>query len=227
MAPVQAGSVMGMLLASRSLWLAATNTWVLAAEEGGEAVIIDAPPDPGAIVDLVAAHSLAPVACLLTHGHIDHMGGAAQIGDEYRMASYVHPDDDYLTLDPLGQLRAMFGLSVPGDWDPPVTRVPLHHGMELHLAGIRIEVRHTPGHTPGHVCFHLPDEGMLFSGDQLFAGSIGRTDLPGGDLDRLAESMRERVMDLEDETRVLPGHGPETSIGRERRTNPFRDLWSE
>jgi glyoxylase-like metal-dependent hydrolase (beta-lactamase superfamily II) len=214
-----------MLLASRSLWLAGTNTWIIATEEGGEAVIIDAPPDPRAIVDLVSHHSLVPVACLLTHGHIDHMGGAAVVAGEYGMPAYVHPDDDYLTLDPLGQLRAMFGMSLPGDWEPPVTRLPLQHGMELALAGIRIEVRHTPGHTPGHVCFWLPEEGTVFTGDQLFAGSIGRTDLPGGDLGQLAASMRERVMDLDDQTRVLPGHGPETTIGQERRTNPFRDLW--
>ena len=85
---------------------------------------------------------------------------------------------------------------------------------------------HTPGHTPGHCCFLLEEEGILFSGDQLFAGSIGRTDLPGGDLGALAESMRTRVMTLPDDIRVLPGHGPETTIGEERRSNPFRHLWS-
>ena len=87
------------------------------------------------------------------------------------------------------------------------------------------EVRHTPGHTPGHCCFLLEEEGILFSGDQLFAGSIGRTDLPGGDFDQLVVSMRERVLDLPDDVRVLPGHGPETTIGWERRTNPFRHEW--
>lgn len=214
-----------MLLVSRSLWLAGTNTWIVAGEEGGEAVIIDAPPDPRAIVDLVSEHGLVPVACLLTHGHIDHMGAAAVIGDVYSMPAYVHPDDDYLTLDPLGQLTAMFGLSLPGDWQPPIHRLALRHGMSLELAGLRIEVRHTPGHTPGHVCFHLPDEGVLFSGDQLFAGSIGRTDLPGGDMVSMARSMLLQVMSLDDGVRVLPGHGPETTIGRERTTNPFRDLW--
>ncbi|MGH8911059.1 MAG: MBL fold metallo-hydrolase, partial [Acidimicrobiia bacterium] len=97
----------------------------------------------------------------------------------------------------------------------------------LELAGVDLDVIHTPGHTPGHCCFHLASEGVLLSGDQLFAGSIGRTDLPGGDTDALAASMRERVMTLPGDTRVLPGHGPETTVDRERTTNPFRHLWTE
>ena len=95
----------------------------------------------------------------------------------------------------------------------------------MSLAGLEIDVLHTPGHTPGHCCFLLPDEGVLFSGDQLFAGSIGRTDLPGGDTDQLMESMRSKIMPLEDGVRVLPGHGPETTIGSERLSNPFRTYW--
>jgi glyoxylase-like metal-dependent hydrolase (beta-lactamase superfamily II) len=143
-----------------------------------------------------------------------------------RAVAYIHPDDDFLTLDPDRQLRGMLGMVPDQDFAPPETYEHLKHGQVLDLCGMRFEVRHTPGHTPGHCCFLLEEEGVLFSGDQLFAGSIGRTDLPGGDFDQLVVSMRERVLDLPDDVRVLPGHGPETTIGWERRTNPFRHEWA-
>lgn len=209
-----------MLLDSDVLWLAQTNTWVISPTPGGPAVVIDAPPDPAGIARLLAAHDLTPVALLLTHGHIDHMGGAESVRTLGAL-TYVHPDDDYLTMDPVGQMRALFGMVPPGDYPAPTQRIDLTDGMTVTAAGLSFEVRHTPGHTPGHCCFLLESEGWLFSGDQLFAGSVGRTDLPGGSWEQLLESMRTRVLDLPDDTRVLPGHGPETTIGRERRTNPF------
>jgi glyoxylase-like metal-dependent hydrolase (beta-lactamase superfamily II) len=113
----------------------------------------------------------------------------------------------------------------PGVFDVPEKFEALSDGDRLEVAGLSFEVRHTPGHTPGHCCFYLESEETLFSGDQLFAGSIGRSDLPGGDGSALFRSMRERVMTLDDGVRVLPGHGPETTIGRERMTNPFRAQW--
>lgn len=209
-----------MLLRSRELWLAQTNTYVAARETGGPAVIIDAPPDPAGIGALLAADDLYPAALLLTHGHIDHMGGAAEVESQYEVSVYVHPDDDYLTLHPAEQMRMLFGIA-GGDYPPPRRRFDLTDGKVLTMAGLEISVLHTPGHTPGHCCFLVQDEGVLFSGDQLFAGSIGRTDLPGGDYDTLMRSMRDKILPLDDDLRVLPGHGPATTLAREKRLNPF------
>ena len=208
-----------MLVAARTLWLAATNTYVLASERGGLAVIVDAPPDAAGVTDLLADHDLTPVALLITHGHVDHIGGAGEVVAGTGITAYVHPDDDYLSLHPAAQVRALFGMD--SDLAPPQRFESLSHGQHLELAGLGIDVVHTPGHTPGHCCFYLPDEGVLFSGDQLFAGSVGRWDLPGGDYEALMESMRTRVMALPDDTEVLPGHGPATTLARERRSNPF------
>lgn len=204
------------------LWVAATNAYVVALEAGGPALIVDAPPDPAPLFDVVRDHDLSPVAVLVTHGHIDHVGGATRITSEFTVKAFLHPDDEWLATDPAGQLRAIFGLAPDADeFSPPATMVSIAHGDRLQLAGLEIEVVHTPGHTPGHCCFYVADDGVLFSGDQLFAGSVGRTDLPGGSWDDLIRSMRERVMTLGDDVRVLPGHGPTTTLARERASNPF------
>lgn len=210
-----------MLVDVRSLWLAQTNCYLLAREPGGPAVLVDAPPDVPGVLELVEAHRVVPAALLITHGHVDHLGGAGGVVRKLEPAAHLHPDDDWLARDPETQLRGMFGMIPPGDFAPPERLESLADGQVLEAAGFRIEVRHTPGHTPGHCCFYLPDEGVLFSGDQLFAGSIGRTDLPGGDFGALMRSMAEKVLPLPDEVVVYPGHGPATTLGRERRTNPF------
>ena len=211
-----------MLIASESLWLAQTNCYLLASETAtGTALAVDAPPDPAAIARLAGRHGLMVTALLVTHGHIDHAGGAGAVRRATGAAVYVHRDDDYLTLDPYAQLRSLLGMVPPGDFDPPEEIVDLHHGQRLNLAGIEVEVRHTPGHTPGHCCFYLPAEEILMSGDQLFRGSVGRTDLPGGNWEDLLASMSGQVLTLPDSVRVLPGHGPETTVGLERASNPF------
>jgi glyoxylase-like metal-dependent hydrolase (beta-lactamase superfamily II) len=189
------------------------------------AVVVDAPPEPERVGAVAAEHGLAVVGILLTHGHVDHSGGSGALSRATGSAVYIHPDDDFLTLHPTQQLASMFGMSPPGSYDLPERFERLEDGQILELAGLSFEVRHTPGHTPGHCCFFLADQETLFSGDQLFAGSIGRFDFPYGDGEALFRSMREKLMTLDDDVQVLPGHGPGTTIGRERRTNPFRFEW--
>ena len=210
-----------MLIDSRELWLAGTNCYIVAPEHGGLAVVVDAPPDPDGVAQLLKVHDLTPVALLLTHAHVDHLGGAGSLTRSYEVSAYLHPDDGWLAESPEAQLRALFGMVPPGDYAPPRRFVDLRDGDLLELAGMSLQVLHTPGHTPGHCCFLMSSEGILFSGDQLFAGSVGRTDLPGGDWDTLIASMEKQVLVLDDAIEVLPGHGPATTIGRERRANPF------
>lgn len=210
-----------MLIVQVPAWLAETNAYILAEEGGGQAIVVDAPPDPEAIGAVLVQHDLTLSAVMLTHGHIDHTGGSGELARATGASVYVHPDDDFLTLHPVEQLRAMFGMTPPGVYDVPEKFEALGDGDLLRLAGLGFEVRHTPGHTPGHCCFYLEQEETLFSGDQLFAGSIGRTDFPYGSHQALMASMAAKVMVLPDATRVLPGHGPETTIGRERTGNPF------
>lgn len=207
-------------------WVAQTNSWVVAADKGSPAIVVDAPPEPEIVGDFVASMNLSVVGIILTHGHVDHTGGAGRLARMTSARTFVHPDDDFLTLHPTEQLKAMFGMVPAGDFEVPETVEHLQDGQTLELAGVTLDVRQTPGHTPGHCCFYWESEGVLFSGDQLFAGSVGRADLPGGSWSDLMTSMRDRVMTLDDAVRVLPGHGAETSIGRERSTNPFRQEWA-
>ncbi len=212
---------MSLIVEATALWAAQTNCYVVAPEPGGVAVVVDAPPDPDAVARLLARRDLTPVALLVTHGHVDHVGGAGPLARATGVTTYLHPDDDWLAMAPADQLRSLFGMVPPGDYAPPERFVPLDDGQALDVAGIVIDVIHTPGHTPGHCCFYLGAEGILFSGDQLFAGSIGRTDLPGGDYQTLMRSMADKVLPLPGDTEVLPGHGPATTLARERRFNPF------
>jgi glyoxylase-like metal-dependent hydrolase (beta-lactamase superfamily II) len=202
-------------------WAAQTNAYIVHDGHDGVATLVDVPPDPERIGEVVQQLGLTVGSVLLTHGHVDHSGGAGEISARHGSEVFVHPDDDFLTLHPEEQLMQIFGMKPPGSYDVPEKLTDLEDGQILDLGGIRFETRHTPGHTPGHCCFYVEAEGTLFSGDQLFAGSVGRTDLPGGSTSQLLESMSSKVLTLDDHVRVLPGHGPETTIGTERSSNPF------
>jgi hydroxyacylglutathione hydrolase len=208
-----------------------TNCWLVATGPGSEALVVDPGQDalPG-IAELCARHHLKPVAALLTHGHLDHIWTVAPLAGANGIPAFVHPADRHLLADPLAgfspEARAAFGwlrLQEPDDVRE------LADGQVIELAGLRVTVDHTPGHTAGHVTFRLPAEGQpagaepprLLAGDLVFAGSIGRTDLPGGSMRDMLASLATRFLTLPDETVVLPGHGPETTVGRERAYNPF------
>jgi hydroxyacylglutathione hydrolase len=206
----------------------AANCYVVAPEAGAECVIIDPGEDAaGGIDDVLREHRLKPVAVLLTHGHLDHVWSVAPVCGAKDVPAWIHPGDRDLLTDPAKGLslnpgQELFGgltLSEPDDVRE------LADGAELDLAGLRFTVDHAPGHTPGSVTFRTPPAAdipdVMFTGDLLFAGSIGRTDLPGGSYDEILASLSRVCLTLPDTTVVLPGHGPQTTIGRERTTNPF------
>jgi len=209
-----------MRIFAAPLWLAATNCYVVSAGEGGPGVVVDAPPDPEAIAEVVRRSNVVPQALLLTHGHLDHVGGAGRTAQAFGLSAHLHPEDEWLAADLDAQARLLLGLG-GGEFEGAERYEALAHDAVLDLAGLRFRVIQTPGHTPGHCCFWLEDEGVLFSGDHLFAGSIGRTDFPGGDYAALLRSMAERIVPLPADTDVLPGHGSATTLARELATNPF------
>jgi hydroxyacylglutathione hydrolase len=208
----------------------AANCYVVAPAPGEECVIIDPGQDAQrGIEELIARYRLKPIAVLLTHGHIDHVWSVGPVCDAKGIPAYIHPDDRELLADPAKGLSLAIGQELFGGvrFTEPDDVLFLADGCTLTLAGCDFRVGHVPGHTPGSVTFgseegpHDSDNSkMLFSGDLLFKGSIGRTDLPGGDHQAMLRSLA-RTLTLPDDTLVLPGHGPQTTIGAERATNPF------
>ena len=207
-----------------------TNCYVVATGAGAECVVVDPGKDAAqGVADVVREHRLKPVSVLVTHGHIDHMWCVAPVAGSYDSTAWIHPEDRHLLTDPMVGISpetASMLLGAKAEFAEPDDVRELADGQALELAGLRLVVDHTPGHTPGSVTFRTPygDQGisdLMFSGDLLFAGSIGRTDLPGGDHPTMLRSLRDRVLTLPDDVVVLPGHGEQTSIGRERATNPF------
>jgi glyoxylase-like metal-dependent hydrolase (beta-lactamase superfamily II) len=208
-----------------------TNCYVVATAPGEQCLVVD--PGIGVLdqlAELLAEHRLHPAAVLLTHGHLDHTFSVAPVCGARGITAYIHPADRELLADPVKGLSAdlaeLFGGRLP--YAEPEDVAALPDGGVLELVGVPVTVDHAPGHTPGSVLFRLPEappgwaaDGVCLSGDVLFAGSIGRTDLPGGSLPEMLVSLRDKILPLPDGTAVLPGHGPATTIGQERATNPY------
>lgn len=209
-----------------------TNCFVVATGPGQECIVIDPGKDamPG-VDEVVRENRLQPVAVLVTHGHLDHMWSVTPVCAARDVPAYIHPADRHLLADPMagisGDTRVMFEQMTGGrlQFSEPDDVRELTDQTDVELAGLRFGVRHAPGHTPGSTVFITDADGdvppIMYSGDLLFAGSIGRTDLPGGDTDAMMRSLAQVVLPQPEEMIVLPGHGEQTSIGRELAGNPF------
>ncbi|WP_370113256.1 MBL fold metallo-hydrolase [Streptacidiphilus sp. MAP12-33] len=205
-----------------------TNCYLVAPAAGEECVIVDPGHEAAAgVEEAVREHGLKPVAVVLTHGHIDHVASVVPVCGARGIPAWIHPEDRYMLSDPEKALGRSIGAQLMGELtvgEPDDVRV-LTDGSVLELAGLSLTVDHAPGHTGGSVTFRTPAAPelppVLFSGDLLFSGSVGRTDLPGGDHDALLRSLARVCLPLPDETVVLSGHGPQTTIGRERVANPY------
>ena len=195
-----------------------TNAYLVGDTEAKEAVVIDPAWEGELLVKEAEKRGWKITQVWVTHAHFDHFGGAAAVvrGCDPGPEVALHPEDD-----PLWRMQggaALFGMRMDSGPRPTIT---LQHGQVLRLGMFDFEVRHAPGHTPGHVIFYCASERLAFCGDVIFRSGIGRTDLPGGDYDTLMNSIREQVFSLPDETRLLSGHGPETTVGIEKVYNPF------
>ncbi|MEV2253686.1 MBL fold metallo-hydrolase [Streptomyces sp. NPDC050147] len=217
-----------MLIAGFPAGAWGTNCYLVAPAAGEECVIID----PGhqaaeGVEDALKKHRLKPVAVVLTHGHIDHVASVVPVCGAHDVPAWIHPEDRYMMSDPEKAIGRSFGAQLLGELTvgEPSDVKELADGARLKLAGLDFSVAHAPGHTKGSVTFQLPESAevpsVFFSGDLLFAGSIGRTDLPGGSHDEMLESLARVCLPLDDSTVVLPGHNEHTTIGRERATNPY------
>ena len=210
-----------MLIERRSVEPFYKNGFVLGCEETRQGVIVDPGDEVGGLLAAAASHQLTITDILLTHAHLDHVTGVAAAKRAFDVPVWLHRDDNFL-YERVVEQGKMFGMRV--EPQPPIDRFYEGEGP-LRFGRHAVRVLHTPGHCPGGVCLAITRDGessaTLFVGDTLFAGSIGRTDLPGGDLPTLLRSIREVLFRFPDDTTVWSGHGEETTIGRERRTNPF------
>jgi glyoxylase-like metal-dependent hydrolase (beta-lactamase superfamily II) len=194
-----------------------TNCYLVYGEAGGACWIADAGYEPGVLLDRVRELRLRPEALVLTHTHADHIAGVDEVRAALKVPVWVHEAEAGWLSDPMLNLSAAVGMPVTAR---PAERV-LKDGEELTLAGATWRVLHTPGHSPGGISLYHAESGQVLAGDALFNGSVGRTDFPGSDPRTLAQSIQLRLYTLPDDTRVYPGHGPPTTIGQEKRANPF------
>ncbi|MFQ5419407.1 MAG: MBL fold metallo-hydrolase [Anaerolineae bacterium] len=196
-----------------------TNCYILGCEETMQAAVIDPGWNGRALAATADDQGFQISHILITHSHFDHVGGLAELKEETGAPIFIH-DGAVEMLRTAVMSAAFFQLKIPPPPPPDEMLIP---GQTIQVGNLSLAVLFTPGHAPGHVCFYLKEQAVLFDGDVLFQGSIGRTDLPGGDYPLLMKSIREELMPLPEETQVLSGHGPATTIGQERATNPFRD----
>lgn len=215
-----------MLIAGFPAGSLGTNCWVVAAGPGSECLVVDPGQDAvSELDDVLAKHRLRPAAVLLTHGHFDHTFSVVPVCGARDIPAYIHPADRHQLADPWSGIGAPKGTPIFGqlDFTEPDDVRELADGQTLDLVGVSLTVQLAPGHSPGSVVFGLstPDAPVLLSGDLLFAGSIGRVDLPGGSETEMLDSLERVVLPADDATIVHPGHGPSTTIGEERRRNPF------
>ncbi|MCR5581276.1 MAG: MBL fold metallo-hydrolase [Pseudobutyrivibrio sp.] len=206
-----------MKVAKILLPVAAENCYLAINEQTNESIIIDPGSMPERIKAVVSQSGTTPVAILLTHGHFDHAGAAAEIAAEYGIQVYAYEGERETLENPAINLSGdMFGDSTVYHAD-----IYLKDDEELDLAGMHFKCLFTPGHTPGGCCFYFPEEGILFTGDTLFCGSVGRTDFPGGSMSQLVNGIKAKLMVLPDDTICYPGHDSATTIEQERVYNPF------
>jgi glyoxylase-like metal-dependent hydrolase (beta-lactamase superfamily II) len=193
------------------------NCSILGDETSREAIVIDPGDDIPAIQALLDRHGLTVKTIIITHAHIDHIAGAQKL-KQLTGAPIFYNENDLPLVKMMDVQASWLRIPVPHVTPPDA---PLSDGQNVSVAGISGTVLHTPGHTQGSICLYLPEQSLLLAGDTLFAGSVGRTDLPGGDSHQLIRSIHDRLLTLPDEVRVVPGHGPNTTIGEEREENPF------
>ena len=212
-----------MLITSFAAPAFATNCWIISPSKGQECIVIDpGMPDVSfEVMKICQEHDLKPVAALVTHGHLDHTFSILPVCEGYGIPAYVHTEDRVLLKNPERALSAVFAASLEGMvFAEPSDVRELRNGDHLDFLNMKIEAIHAPGHTRGSLMFKINDE-VLVSGDVLFAGSIGRTDQPTGSPKDMENTLKKKILPLSDDLRVLPGHGEETTIGRERRVNPY------
>lgn len=205
-----------MIIKQCVLGMVCTNCYFLMNQGTKELLIVDPADEPVQIVNMVKNMEGKPVAILLTHGHYDHMMAVEEIRKQYGIPVYACQAEDELLRDPMKNLTGYEGQSISLKADELV-----RDGQQLVLAGFSVEVLHTPGHTAGSCCYYFKEEDILISGDTLFYGSVGRTDLPTGNMRQIVESLHRLLDKLPEETQVLPGHGSFTTIENEKRYNPF------